>query len=121
MIDENWAKRFAAEWIEAWNSHDLGRILSHYAEDFVMASPHIVGRMNEPTGTLRGKEKIRAYWEIGLAAQPPIRFELIDVFAGVDSITIVYKSLSRRMAAEVLVFNERLEVVRGMAHYGRPA
>ena len=24
---------FAREWVAAWNAHDLGRILSHYADD----------------------------------------------------------------------------------------
>ena len=33
------SRRFAAEWIEAWNAHDLERILAHYADDFEMASP----------------------------------------------------------------------------------
>jgi len=30
MIDRNFAARFAREWIAAWNSHDLERVLSHY-------------------------------------------------------------------------------------------
>ena len=32
---------FAEEWITAWNTHDLDRILSHYAEDIVFRSPVI--------------------------------------------------------------------------------
>ena len=42
MIDSTWAHEFAREWIAAWNSHDLELILSHYADDFEMASlsPH---------------------------------------------------------------------------------
>ena len=41
-IDQAFAERFAAEWVEAWNAHDLERVLSHYAEDFEMSSPYIV-------------------------------------------------------------------------------
>ena len=33
------AQDFAQEWIAAWNSHDLDRILSHYAEDVEVTSP----------------------------------------------------------------------------------
>lgn len=40
MITKAQADRIGKEWIEAWNSHDLDRILSHYSEDFVMSSPH---------------------------------------------------------------------------------
>ena len=39
MTSELDAKRFAREWIEAWNSHDLDAILSHYATDVVLTSP----------------------------------------------------------------------------------
>ena len=73
MIEEGWAKAFAHEWIEAWNSHDLERIMSHYTDDFEMSSPFIIELMGEPGGKLRGKASIRPYWEKGLAAQPPLR------------------------------------------------
>ena len=121
MITAAWAQEFALEWIAAWNSHDLERILSHYTDDFEMSSPLIVERMGEPSGKLRGKEQIRPYWQKGLAALPPLRFELIDVFAGVDSIVIYYRSINRKMACETLFFNAQREIIRGVAHYGKMA
>jgi hypothetical protein len=42
MIAHEFAEMFAAEWIAAWNSHDLDRVLSHYSETFEFSSPHIV-------------------------------------------------------------------------------
>ena len=53
-------------------------------------------------GPCKGKAKVGAYWKAGLAASPPLRFELIDVFTGVGSLTIHYRSVGRRIAAEVL-------------------
>ena len=117
MIDPQWALSFAREWVEAWNSHDVARILSHYSEDFEMASPLIVERMGERSGVLKGKAAVRPYWEQGLAAQPPLRFELLDVLAGIRSITIYYRSIGRRVVAEVLEFNAERQVVRGAAHW----
>ncbi len=35
------------------------------------------------------------YWAIGLAAVPPLKFELIDVNVGVDSVGILYRSFGR--------------------------
>lgn len=116
-IEPQRALSFAKEWIAAWNSHDLERILSHYAEDFEMASPYIIERMGEPSGVLKGKPAMRSYWAKGLAAKPPVRFELLRVFSGVRSITIYYRSVGRRDAAEVLEFGDRGEVVRAAAHY----
>ena len=90
VIDRAWANKFAKEWIDAWNSHDLDRILSHYAEDFEMSSPLIIERNINLSGVLRGKTAIREYWAIGLAAVPPIQFELIDVHLGINAIGILY-------------------------------
>jgi len=39
MLSKAFADHFAAEWIAAWNSHDLERILSHYTDNFEMSSP----------------------------------------------------------------------------------
>jgi ketosteroid isomerase-like protein len=118
MIDQTWANQFAAEWIEAWNSHDLDRIFSHYSDDFEMSSPLIVQRMNEPSGTLKGKGAIRPYWQVGLSATPSLKFELIDVFIGVNSITLYCRRTSGKLTAEVLIFNQNGLVVKGIAHYG---
>jgi ketosteroid isomerase-like protein len=117
MIERQWALTFARDWIEAWNSHDLERILSHYAEDFEITSPLIIERMGEPSGILKGKGAVRPYWSQGLAAQPPLRFELLEVFVGVESITIYYRSIGRRVVAEVLQFNASGAVVRAAAHH----
>src|SRR5438876_10821997 len=60
MIDREWAEAFAREWVDAWNAHDLERILSHYTDDFEMASPLIVERMGVASGRLKGKEAFAA-------------------------------------------------------------
>jgi ketosteroid isomerase-like protein len=118
-MDRTFAEAFAHEWIEAWNSHDLERIFSHYTDDFEMTSPYIVERMNEPSGTLRGKAAIRPYWEKALAMAPPLHFEFEQVLVGVASITILYRrSVTAIRAAEVLFFDGQGRVVRGVAHYG---
>jgi hypothetical protein len=121
VIDQAWAHDFAKEWIAAWNSHDLARILSHYVEDFEMSSPLIIERKIDPSGVLRGKAAIREYWASGLAAVPPLEFELIDVHVGVNSIGILYRSIGRRRVIEMLTFNDQREVIRGGGLYGGPA
>jgi len=119
-ITRDFAEKFAEEWIRAWNSHDLERIFAHYTDDFEMSSPLIVERMGEPSGALRGKASIRPYWSRGLAATPPLRFELEEVLLGVSSIVILYRNAAKRRVAEALFFNEKLQVTRAAAHYGAP-
>ena len=115
LIEQTWANEFAREWIDAWNSHDLDRILSHYVDDFEMSSPLIIERKKDPSGVLRGKTAIRNYWAIGLAAVPPIQFELIDVHVGVNTIGILYRSVGRRRVIELLTFNSDKQVIVGAA------
>jgi ketosteroid isomerase-like protein len=119
MIDRAWARQFAIEWIQAWNAHDLERILSHYADDFEMHSPLIVERMGVAEGVLRGKHAVRPYWQRGLDARPPLRFELRDVLVGVNTLAIYYLSTTRnRMVAEVLTIDAQGKVVSGAGLYG---
>jgi hypothetical protein len=121
IVDAAFAARFAAEWIEAWNSHDLDRILSHYSDDFEMRSPLIVQRGIDPSGVLRGKAAVGAYWRQGLAVTPPIRFELIGVYAGVGGIAIHYLSVGRRLVIEAVELGADGKVTRGSALYGPAA
>lgn len=119
MISEEWAAKFAAEWIAAWNAHDIERILSHYSDEFEMSSPLIAERMGVPSGALTGKEAVRPYWKLGLSAEPPLHFELHGVLVGVDTVAIYYRSVARnRMVAEILWFDDQRRVVRGAALYG---
>jgi hypothetical protein len=121
VMTQESALAFARDWIEAWNSHDLDRILAHYSEGFEMRSPLIQERMNEPTGVLKGKDKVRPYWALGLQAQPPIKFELQSVYFGASSIAIIYLSVGRGMRTEVMVFDESGKVVTGNALHGEGA
>jgi ketosteroid isomerase-like protein len=117
MISIIQAQKFAKEWVDSWNSHNLERIMSHYADDFEMTSPFIVTMMNEPTGTLKGKEKVRAYWAQALERIPDLHFDFIEVLASLDSITIYYHAVLDKRAAEVLFFDGNGKVRRAVAHY----
>ena len=116
MIDKTFAEYFAADWIDSWNCHDLERILSHYSSDFKMSSPVIVQVTGEPSGTLKGKEAVGAYWAKALQLIPDLRFELFSTLVGIDSITLYYKG-NRGLAAEVFHFGPDQKIFRAHAHY----
>jgi ketosteroid isomerase-like protein len=116
-MDKTFAKLFATDWIDSWNAHDLDRVLAHYADDFEMSSPIIIQMVQEPSGILRGKTAVRAYWKRALERIPDLHFELISVLAGVTSITLYYRSARGRLAAEVFHFNADRKVVKAAAHY----
>jgi hypothetical protein len=66
---------------------------------------------------LKGKQAVRACWEPSLSADPPLEFELIDLLVGVDSITLYYRNIGRRVVAETLLFDENLRATRGMSQW----
>ena len=116
-MDEKFAKSFANDWVEAWNAHDIERVLSHYTDDFEMSSPIIVQLLGVSSGTLRGKEAVGAYWRKALQAVPDLRFELISVLVGVRSVTLYYKGARGRLSAEVFSFDALERVTKATAHY----
>ncbi len=119
MITEQQAKNFAAQWIQAWNDHDLEAILSHYAEDVEYFSVFLSRLENNPAGMLRGKDNVKAYLTKGLAAYPDLEFLLLDVFIGVRSVVLRYQSVNNLIAAEAFEFNTDGLVARVQCHYDR--
>ena len=118
MISTDFAKEFSKEWIEAWNSHDLDRILSHYSDDFTIESPLALSRLPETKGIVSGKENVRSYWSIGLSSLPNLRFELLDVLIGVNGLTIYYiNTATKRKSAELIMFNEAGKVNNAIVNY----
>jgi hypothetical protein len=116
LIDTAFATHFAQVWVDAWNAHDLDRILAHYAEDFEMRSPVIIQIAGEPSGVLKGKVAVGAYWRTALMRMPELRFELLGTLVGVNSLVLYYRG-ARGMAAEFFEFNADREVIRASAHY----
>lgn len=116
MITREFAEKFALEWVDAWNRHDLDGVLSHYADDFEMSSPYIASIAGEASGKLKGKPAVAAYWSQALKRMPTLRFELRQVLVGADSVTLYYQGV-RGMAAEVFRFGPDGRVVQAAAHY----
>ncbi|MBL1277597.1 MAG: nuclear transport factor 2 family protein [Ectothiorhodospiraceae bacterium] len=112
------SQEFANEWVEAWNSHDIDKILAHYADDFEMTSPIINVIENEPKGKLIGKTAVRRYWEKALALNPDLHFDIIAVFSGVESVVIHYQG-HRGLSAEVFHFGDDGKVIKSYAHYSQ--
>jgi len=71
------------------------------------------------SGRLKGKEAIRRYWGQGLAGAPDLRFELLQVMVGVNSLAIVYKSVTAgRTVIERIEFDDHRKAVQAEALYG---
>ena len=117
MIDRAFAERFAKEWIEAWNAHDLDAILSHYADDVVFHSPRIAQVMGEPVAFVAGKPTLARYWGKALANAKDLHFTFDRLYIGSDSLTIAYRNHRGQNAAETFVFDDARLVKESIATY----
>ncbi|HEX4772911.1 MAG TPA: nuclear transport factor 2 family protein [Bryobacteraceae bacterium] len=111
------AKTFAQEWIEAWNSHDLDAILSHYDSGVVLISPIAAKLLADPAGTIEGKTALRNYFKRGLEVYPNLRFELLDLMCGLSSIVLCYRNQEGKRTAEYMEFGDDGQIVRVVANY----
>jgi len=108
---------FGREWIAAWNSHDLERVLSLYADDSEMTSDKIQALGFESLGTLSGKAKLRMYWGKALTLLPNLHFDLIDTYVSPNSVVVFYRNERGAKICEYLRLNAEGKIVQGSANH----
>ena len=119
-MTESEATRFAQEWVAAWNSRDLERILSHYADDVELTSPLVHKILGDNQHSVRGKANLRAYFRRALDGYPDLKFTLWGAYAGVQSVVIHYESVRGMGAAELMRIQSDGRVSEVVAHYAAP-
>ncbi len=115
MITREHAHHFAAEWIAAWNAHDLEQIMAHYDDAVHLTSPVAAQLLGDPD--VRGKAALRAYFTKGLAASPHLHFDLQQVLWSVRSIVLYYANQRGTHTAEFMELAPSAKVVRVVANY----
>lgn len=115
--EEAWSRATAE--CDAWNRRDLDAIMMRYADDVALSSPAVVTRMGRADGWLRGKAKVREYFEIGLQS-PGLHFELVDVLFGVNALCMVFRRETGVTVCDIFELDDQDRVIRLLACYGRP-
>jgi hypothetical protein len=111
------ARAAAQEWIEAWNAHDLERILAHYADPLEFTSPLVVQRLGRPDGTIRSREELRHYFAEGVGPGSALRFDLLEAIPGVDSVALRYRNQRGQTVIEAMRLNPQGKADRVTVHY----
>ncbi|MEO6684319.1 MAG: nuclear transport factor 2 family protein [Dyadobacter sp.] len=109
--------QFSSEWIEAWNAHDLEKILSHYAEDIEFYSPIIKQLGTNEEGVIKDKITLRDYFRKALALYPDLYFDLHEILIGTESLILFYTSVNNKKSAEFMQFDKEGKVNFVRAHY----
>jgi ketosteroid isomerase-like protein len=118
-LQSSFAREFAQDWVGAWNSHNLERIMAHYDDQVVLVSP-VALKLLSGDGTVQGKAALREYFLRGLDAFPDLRFDLIDVLWGTETIVVYYGNNVRgNKTAETMLLNPAGKILRVWANYDR--
>ena len=117
MLTEKEARKFANHWVEAWNSRDLDEIMSHYDSNVVLVSPVAVRILNDSSGTVKGKEALRIYFQRGLEAYPNLKFELVDVMWGISSVVLYYVNQKGTKTGRFMEADPDGKITRVVANY----
>ena len=78
------------DWIAAFNSKNLDRLLSLYAETCTHTSPKLRTHHPESGGKIRGKDALRAWWADAFARIPELRYEPMSITADAHRVFLEY-------------------------------
>jgi hypothetical protein len=118
MLTEEIALKIAQSWIEAWNLHDVNKIMVHYAEDVEVESPLILKLLDDLAGVSRGKTELKSYYSRALARYPEIHLELLQVLMGIDYFAIYYRTAKGLICVDQLHIDSAGLIFKVEAHYG---
>ncbi|HZR12213.1 MAG TPA: nuclear transport factor 2 family protein [Acidimicrobiia bacterium] len=115
VIGDKDARRWAQQWADEWNRHDVDAVLEHFAADVEFTSPVAAAVTGDPV--VRGRDALRAYWTAALARTRDLHFDVDDVHVGGGCLAILYRNQTGRRVTEVMVFGTDGKVTRGYALY----
>ena len=118
-LQASFAREFAQDWVDAWNSHDLERILTHYDDEVLLTSPVALKLLNGD-GTVRGKAALREYFLRGVQAFPNLHFDLIDTLWGTETMVVYYfNNVRGSKTAEVMLLSPAGKIRHVWANYNQ--
>lgn len=104
-------KEIATKWFEAFNDHDLEKLLGLYHDNAQHYSPKLKVRQPETRGWIQGKNALRSWWKGAFERLPTLRYEIVKLTADDEQVFMEY---TRRVdGEEPLSVGEVLEVENG--------
>lgn len=98
----------ANQWFEAFNEHNLEKLLALYDDQAEHYSPKLKVRHPETLGLIKGKDALRAWWKDAFERLPSLRYEVIRLTPYEDRVFMEY--IRHVKGEEDLLVGEMLEV-----------
>ena len=110
----------AHAWFEAFNSHNLEKLISLYDEDAQHFSPKLKIRHPETNGLVTGKDALRNWWKDAFERLPSLHYKVTSLTANSDRVFMEYLRIvdqeTNMLVAEVLEIKEGLIVASRVYH-----
>ena len=110
----------AHAWFEAFNAHNLEKLLSLYDEDAEHYSPKLKIRHPETSGLVSGKNALRTWWQDAFDRLPTLNYKVTSLTANSDRVFMEYiRTVTNEddmVVVEVLEIKEGLIVASRVYH-----
>ena len=110
-------KQIAMHWFEAFNEHDLEKLLALYHNDAEHFSPKLKIRLPETQGLIRGKAALRSWWQDAFDRLPSLNYEVSKLTADNEQVFMEY--IRHVEGDEDLKVGEVLEIKNGLIVFSR--
>jgi ketosteroid isomerase-like protein len=100
----------AHTWFEAFNSHNLEKLLSLYDDDAEHYSPKLKIKHPNTNGLISGKDNLRNWWQDAFEKIPSLKYKVTSLTSNDDRVFMEYiRTVSNEddlLVAEVLEIKE---------------
>ncbi|AWA29553.1 nuclear transport factor 2 family protein [Flavobacterium magnum] len=87
---ENQNENIARQWFDAFNNHDLERLLSLYDDNAIHFSPKLRLRKPESDGFVKGKAALHDWWEDAFTRLPQLHYRVTSLTANGQRVFMEY-------------------------------
>jgi ketosteroid isomerase-like protein len=105
-------QNIASKWFDAFNTHDLEKLLSLYHEEAVHYSPKLKVRKPETNGYVKGKAALRDWWQDAFERIPSLNYSVTTLTADDERVFMEY--VRRADGDPEMLVAEVLEIKDGM-------
>lgn len=115
-------EHIALKWFEAFNEHDLEKLLSLYDEDAQHYSPKLKLRQPETNGYVKGKQALHDWWRDAFDRLPSLHYNVTLLTSNNERVFMEYvrqvDGEPDMLVAEVLELNDVGNIKASRVYHG---
>lgn len=108
-------------WFEAFNAHNLEKLLSLYDDEAEHFSPKLKIRHPETKGLVSGKDALRAWWKDAFDRLPSLHYKVTSLTSNSDRVFMEYirnvENEETMLVAEVLEIKDG-KIIASRVYHG---